>query len=117
MGIAALILGILAVVVGLVPMCGLVFGLPLAIVGLILGIVDVKARTKKEQPKGVGVAGLILNVLAIVVILVWTLVIGAAAKHASENMEGVMEDVQAGLEQAAEDAAAAAEAAAAEAAE
>ncbi len=79
MGLAAMVIGIVAVVLGIIPGCGLVFGLPPAIVGLILGIVDVKKKSKAQQPKGMGMAGVVLNAVAIVFILLWTLVIGAGA--------------------------------------
>ncbi|GAG31945.1 unnamed protein product [marine sediment metagenome] len=78
MGLAAMIIGIVAVVLGIIPGCGLVFGLPPAIVGLILGIVDVKKKSKAKQPKGMGMAGVVLNAVAIVFIILWTLVFATA---------------------------------------
>ncbi|MBA7476393.1 hypothetical protein ES707_11779 [subsurface metagenome] len=86
MGLAAMIIGIVAVILGIIPGCGLVFGLPPAIVGLILGIVDVRKKSKAKQPKGTGMAGVVLNAVAIVFIIVWTLVIAAAPK-AIESIE------------------------------
>ena len=74
MGLAAMIIGIVAVILGIIPGCGLVFGLPPAIVGLILGIVDVTKKLKAKQPKGQGMAGIALNAAAIVFIILWTLV-------------------------------------------
>jgi len=79
MGLAAMIIGIVAVVLGIIPGCGLVFGLPPAIVGLILGIVDVRNKSKAKQPKGTGMAGVVLNAVAIVFIIVWTLIFAAGA--------------------------------------
>ncbi|MHC4655160.1 MAG: hypothetical protein ACYS91_09090 [Planctomycetota bacterium] len=79
MGLAAMIIGIVAVILGIIPGCGLVFGLPPAIVGLILGIVDVKKKSKAKQPKGMGMAGLVLNAVAIVFIILWTLIFAAGA--------------------------------------
>jgi hypothetical protein len=73
MGLAAMIIGIIAVVLGFIPFCGY-FALFPAIVGLILGIVDVKKKSKAQQPKGKGMAGIVLNAVAIIVILLWTLV-------------------------------------------
>ena len=79
MGLAAMIIGIVAVILGIIPGCGLVFGLPPAIVGLILGILDVKKKSKAQQPKGMGMAGVVLNAVAIVFIIVWTLIFAAGA--------------------------------------
>lgn len=73
MGLAAMIIGIIAVVLGFIPFCGYFALLP-AIVGLILGIVDVKQKSKVKQPKGQGMVGIALNAVAIIVILLWTLV-------------------------------------------
>jgi len=78
MGLAAMIIGIVAVILGIIPGCGLVFGLPPAIVGLILGIVDVKNKSKAKQPKGMGMAGVVLNAVAIVFIILWTLIFATA---------------------------------------
>jgi len=83
MGIAALVIGIIAVVFGFIPFCGYFALLP-AIVGLILGIIDVKNKSKAQQPKGKGMAGVVLNAVAIIVILLWTLVIGAGVVVTSE---------------------------------
>ena len=103
MGIASLIIGIVALILGLIPMCGLIFGLPPAVVGLILGIVELSAKSKKQEPKGLGIAGTILNALAIVVVLVWTLVIGAAAKESAGDLEAAMQEFSTGMEQASEE--------------
>ena len=56
MGIAALVIGIVAVIIGFIPGCGIIALLP-AIVGLILGIIEVKKKSKAGQPKGKGMAG------------------------------------------------------------
>jgi len=78
MGLAAMIIGIIAVVLGFIPFCGYFALLP-AIVGLILGIVDVKQKSKAQQPKGMGMAGIVLNAVALIVILLWTLVFAAGS--------------------------------------
>jgi len=87
MGLAAMIIGIIAVVLGFIPFCGYFALLP-AIVGLILGIVDVKQKSKAKQPKGQGMAGIVLNAVAIIVILLWTLVFATGAVVTLEPIEG-----------------------------
>ncbi|MHC4309324.1 MAG: hypothetical protein ACYSSN_05225 [Planctomycetota bacterium] len=93
MGLAAMIIGIVAIVLGFIPLCGTIALLP-AIVGLILGIVDVMKKSKAKQPKGKGMAGIILNAVAIVVILLWTLVIAAGGAVAIDEIERI-EDMNA----------------------
>lgn len=53
--------------------------------GLILGIVDTVQKNKKGEKKGVSIAGLVLSAIAIVIISVWTLVIGNAVSNIDQN--------------------------------
>lgn len=75
MGIAALILGILSIIIGFIPLCGSIALLP-AIIGLILGIIDTIQKNKKSEKKGVSIAGLVLSAIAIVVIVFWVFIFG-----------------------------------------
>ncbi len=86
MGLAAMIIGIVAVIFGFIPFCGYFALLP-AIIGLILGILDVKNKSKAKQPKGMGMAGVVLNAVAIIVILLWTLVFAAGGAVAIQQIE------------------------------
>lgn len=87
MGIAALVLGIVSIILGFIPFCGMIALVP-AIIGLILGIVDLVKKSKStEEPKpkkGMPITGIVLSALAIIIILVWTLIIGAAATAAGD---------------------------------
>ncbi len=78
MGIASLVLGIVSLILAFVPCCGIVSVIP-AIIGLILGIVEVVKKKKAGEPKGKGIAGIVLGVVAIIVTIVWFLVFGVAA--------------------------------------
>ena len=82
MGIASMVIGIVAAILGFVPFCNYFAMLP-AVVGLVLGIVDVVQKRKKEQPKGIGIAGVALNGIAILLIVAWTSLFAAAAAAAS----------------------------------
>ena len=95
MGIAALIIGIVAVIVGFIPVCGIIALLP-AIVGLILGIVEVSKKSKANQPKGLGLAGIILNAVAIIVIVVWSALF---AKAAQKEMQKGFDEAQKRVEE------------------
>lgn len=78
MGIAALILGICSALLGMVPFCGYFAFIP-AIIGLVLGIAEIVTKSKKKEPKGMGIAGTVLSAVAIIFIAFWTLVIGFIA--------------------------------------
>lgn len=102
MGIAAMVLGIVAVVLGVIPFCGFVAFLP-AVVGLILGIVDTVLKHKKEEPKGMSIAGIVLSGVALKIIIIWLFVVGAAASDVAEGFDEAFEEFEAELEEAAEE--------------
>lgn len=77
MGVASLVLGIVSVVLSFIPFCGIIALIP-AIVGFILGIVDVVKKSKAQEPKGMSIAGLVCSAIAIVLILYWYIAAGAA---------------------------------------
>lgn len=83
MGVAALVLGIISIIVGFVPFCGAIAFVP-AVVGLILGIVDIVKKNKENKPKGLAIAGTVLTAIAIVIITFWLFVFGAAASKTSK---------------------------------
>ena len=86
MGVASLVLGIIAVITGWIPfICFL--ALILAIIGLILGIVDTAKKSKMNDSKrGISIAGLIVSALAIPIIIFTSLVtIGIFAAIVSEE--------------------------------
>ena len=70
MGVASMVIGIVAVIFGFIPFCG-AWAVAPAIVGLVLGIVDLVLKTKRGQPRGTAIAGVILNPLAIIIIISW----------------------------------------------
>lgn len=82
MGIASMIIGIIALVVSFVPFCGTWALIP-AIVGLVLGAVDMAKKIKANQPRGMAISGVVMNILAIVVIFSWwgIAAIGTAAQQ------------------------------------
>ena len=84
MGIAALILGILSIIVGFIPLCGAIAFVP-ALIGLILGIVDTVQKNKKGEKKGISIAGIVLSAIAIVIISAWVFIFGNAVKNTDLN--------------------------------
>ena len=84
MGIASLILGIISGIVGIIPFCGILAIIP-AIIGLILGIIFVVKKSKIKEPKGIGIAGIILSTLALVFIVLWNLIFVGIMAAATEE--------------------------------
>ncbi len=69
MDIASLVLGIVSLLFSFIPYCNYFMIIP-AIVGLILGIIDVSQKSKLEMPKGIGITGIILNALALLIMII-----------------------------------------------
>lgn len=84
MGVASLVLGIMSLIIGFIPLCGSIALVP-AIIGVILGIIDIVSKSKKGEKKGISIAGLILSVIATIVIIFWVFVFGVAASKADLN--------------------------------
>ncbi|UDQ98029.1 hypothetical protein AAEX28_13690 [Lentisphaerota bacterium WC36G] len=94
MGIAALILGIISIVIGLVPLCGF-FGIVPAIVGLILGGIDSSKKSKTGEAKGLATAAIILNIIAIIVIiLLGSIYLKNAKVEFQEGFEQLSQEIE-----------------------
>lgn len=74
MGIASLILGIISLTTGWIPfICFIMFAI--AIIGLILGAIDVSKKSKIEGSKrGIGIAGVVISALAIPTIIISSII-------------------------------------------
>ena len=66
MAVAALVLGILGTLLSIIPPL-FYLGIPLALIGLILGIVARKSAASNQQPTGMATAGLVLGVIGLVI--------------------------------------------------
>lgn len=96
MGIAALILGIVSLVVACIPLCGAVALFP-GLVGLTLGIVDIAVKSRRGLPKALGIVGTVLNALALLVAVLWVvmLIIGAAEVASDPDLrEDLMKKIE-----------------------
>ena len=83
-----MVLGIIAIVFAFVPCVGWLALVP-AIVGLVFGIVELVQKRNAETTKGYGIAGVVLNSVAIVVIVIWTLLFMTLLKESIN--EGIRE--------------------------
>ena len=88
MGVAALVIGIASLLIGFIPLCGF-FALVPAIIGIILGIIDVVKKSKSTEEvkpkKGVSIAGIILSSLALILIIIYNVVIVGLLAYANES--------------------------------
>ena len=87
MGIASLVLGILAILTSFLPIInnGSFF---LALLGLVFGVVGLVAASKgKKSGKGISIAGIVLNVLSVIIVLATQSLYGAAIDQAVKEVE------------------------------
>lgn len=113
MGIASLILGILAVLTAIIPCTFFLAPIP-ALIGFGLGIAEWVSKSKKGEPKGMGVAGTLVSLVAFVVLLGWVGFIAAQKpedktwkewfEESSSGMESFEAEFEAELEEAMEEA-------------
>ena len=73
MDIASLVIGIIAIILAFIPLCGAIAFLP-ALVGLALGLVDAVIKRRASESLGMSIAGIVLNSLAIIIIILWVFV-------------------------------------------
>ena len=97
MGIASLILGILSLLFALIPGCGLLLAPVPALIGLGLGIAEWVGKNKKGEPKGLGIAGTIISLIAFVVLLGWVGLF-AAQKPEDKTWQEWFEESGSGME-------------------
>ncbi len=78
MGISGMILGIVAVVFAFVPVVGAFIAWPCIAVGLPLSGVGFYLNRKAGRGNGMAIAGMATNVVALVIVFIWTVLVGAA---------------------------------------
>lgn len=96
LGIAALVCGISAAVAAFIP-CGGVWAIPCGVVAIILGAISVVMAKKSGSPKGLGMAGLILGIVATIIAIIWLFVIGSkvgAVAGDLKDLEGALNELQ-----------------------
>jgi H+/Cl- antiporter ClcA len=86
MGTAALVLGILAIVLAFIPILGFA-SWPLAILGIIFGFVGVRRVAKQRATnKGVALGGLILSIIGLVLVIISTVLYVSALNSGVQSI-------------------------------
>jgi len=96
-GIAALILGILALLIAFIPCVGL-FALIPGIIAIVLAIVGLSQANSANGAKGVIIAGLVISVIGTVIAAVWLIIFSASGTLIEKlsthpEFENVIEEV------------------------
>lgn len=87
LGIAALVTGIVGLVLGIIPFLFWLGGV-LGVLSLVLGLVGhARARRGEASDKGAAVAGIVLGAVTVVVSLVWLVVIVMAVGDVADDLE------------------------------
>ena len=85
MGTASLILGIVSLVIGFIPLLGVIAIFP-AIAGLIVGIIDTTKKNKTNEKKGQSIAGIVTSAIAIALIVFWIFIVaGTDTKETNQS--------------------------------
>ena len=93
MGIASLVIGIVAIITCFIPLCGYFVLIP-AVVGLVLGIIDYKLKKKAEKPYKMALTGFILNLIAVILSIIMGIVLASALNNASNELEKISTQFQ-----------------------
>lgn len=90
LGIAGMILGILAIILSFIPCFG-VWAIIFAVVGVILSAISLSQAKKAGTSKGMAIAGLICSILAIIIGSIWIFVIAKAVNEGGGLLKEAME--------------------------
>lgn len=93
MGTASLVIGIIAIIFGFIPIINYFLLIP-ALLGLILGIIDIGIKVKQNKSRSESICGVVLNALAIFVIAAWTVAIALIISSSGEQIQRIQLTVQ-----------------------
>ncbi|MGG5505450.1 MULTISPECIES: DUF4190 domain-containing protein [unclassified Myroides] len=93
LGILALVAGIIALPSSFIPCFGLV-ALIVAVVAIVLGILTISSAKKNNEPKGLGVAGLVLGAISFVIILAWGALFATVTTAAIKNIDDMQKEME-----------------------
>jgi predicted PurR-regulated permease PerM len=90
LGIAGMVLGIVAIVVSFIPCFGW-WAILMAIVGVVLSSISMNQAKKVGAPKSMAMAGLICSILAIVIGCAWLFIFAEALTHVDDAAKMIQE--------------------------
>jgi hypothetical protein len=90
LGIAGLVLGIVAVMLAVIPFIGLMALIP-GIAGMILSIIGLVQASKSNSPKGLILAGLIISTFSGLFAPIWTITV---AQRIRDRIENATKDIE-----------------------
>ena len=97
MGIAGMILGIFAVIFAFIPIFGAFVAIPCVIVGLPLAIVGFVRNRRRGQGFGMSLTGMVTCIVAIIIVIVWAVAVGAAVSEGAEDLNEAFEELEEAL--------------------
>ena len=92
MAVAALVLGIFGTILCWFP--AVVLGVPLALIGLILGILARKNAQETQQPTGMATAGLVVSIIGLTLGILLSAMCFACAQKVKTDMQKMANDPQ-----------------------
>lgn len=93
MGIASMVIGIVAAVLCWIPFCNYWAFIP-AVVGLVLGGIEMNKKKKANEPRGMAVAGVVLNIVALAFIFIWTIALADSASKVNDAVDDYNKSVE-----------------------
>jgi len=87
--IAGFVLSIIGIVFGILSGYFSLVGLPVSVVGLVLAIVGRKQLKAAEQPSGLGTAGFVLGIIAVVFSAIAFFTCGICIICAADTLNGI----------------------------
>ncbi|MBN2214887.1 MAG: DUF4190 domain-containing protein [Bacteroidales bacterium] len=92
LGIAGLILGILAIPLGIIP-CTFVFGLVFGVTGIVLGAVAYTQAKKANGPVGLAIGALTVSIVGTCIALIWTMLVVSAPDFKWVDLQHKLENI------------------------
>lgn len=92
LGIIALITAIITFVLAVIPCIGIIALIP-GIIAIILASVGLSQASRKDSPRGIMIAGLVIGIVATLISFSQIFVAGKLAKHAEDKFPGDLQNI------------------------